>query len=353
MFSKMSAIKCEPQNIYIKQEDNIDESTEYNDSNDGEFTFQCYRSVQDSKYTTENVEAQIKTEVDIIDDLIYESFFKKENYNYDPSISMCYTPTTYYIKSKSTNCNLNTKASTINLTPKHKTALYKKKQYFSQIEIKSEKPYKCGICNKSFSLKGTLKTHIWIHKKNKPYKCFICNKSFSQASTLITHKVIHNAEKPFNCDICRKSFAQKVNMKTHMMLHMGEKSNNKTCYKTISLKEFYTKTITDENPYKSVICNKLLSQGTTSSIKQQFKCHICSKLFSYKGTLKTHLIIHTKEKPYKCHICSKSYSYKGTLKTHLIIHTKEKPYKCHICSKSYSQKGYMKIHTRIHTRENP
>jgi len=40
MFSKISAIKCEPQDIYIKQEHNIDESTEYNDSNDGEFTFQ-------------------------------------------------------------------------------------------------------------------------------------------------------------------------------------------------------------------------------------------------------------------------------------------------------------------------
>jgi len=280
--------------------------------------------VQDSKYTTKNVEAQIKTEVDIIDDVVYESFFKRENNNYDPSIIMCYMPTIYYIKSKSTNYNLNTKASIINLTPpKQKTT--KKKQYLSQIEIKSEKPYKCGICNKSFSLKGTLKTHIWIHTKNKPYKCLICNKSFSQASTLITHKVIHNAEKPFNCDICKKSFAQKVNMKTHMMFHMDEKSNNKTCNKTISLKKIYTKTLTDKNPNKSVICNKLLSQGTTLSVEQQFKCHICSK----------------------------SFSYKGNLKTHLIIHAKEKPFKCHICSKSYSQKGYMKIHTRIHTRQNP
>jgi len=41
MSSKMSSIKCEPQqNIYIKQEYNIDESTEYNGSNDGEFTYQ-------------------------------------------------------------------------------------------------------------------------------------------------------------------------------------------------------------------------------------------------------------------------------------------------------------------------
>jgi len=43
MFSKISSIKCEPQNIitnmYIKQE-HIDESTEHNDSNDGEFTYQ-------------------------------------------------------------------------------------------------------------------------------------------------------------------------------------------------------------------------------------------------------------------------------------------------------------------------
>jgi len=264
-----------------------------------------------------------KTEMDIIDSVMYESFFKRENFNYDPLI-MYHMATTYDIKSKPTNFKLNIKSSTIKLTPpKQKTA--SSKQYFTQNKVKSEKPYTCGICNKSFALKGTLKTHIWIHMKDKPYKCFICNKSFSQASTLITHKIIHKANKPFNCDICKKSFAQKVNIKTYMMLHFGEKSNNKTCLQ----KEYYKTTLPVKYPYKSVICSKLLSQGVTSNTQKNIRNAIT---------------------PFPCYICSKSFSCKGNLKTHLRIHTKEKPYKCSICYKSFSHKGYIKIHKKIHMR---
>jgi len=279
--------------------------------------------VQDSKYITENVKTQIKTEVDIIDDFIYESFFMREEYNYDSSINMSPMSTTYGTKS---NTNMN--SSTLNIIPlKLKKVLCKKKQFSSQNKDKSDKPYKCGICNKSFSLKGNLKIHIWIHMKEKPYKCLICNKSYSQASTLITHKIIHSSDKPFNCDICKKSFAQKVNMKTHMMKHIGDKSKKKTCNKTISLKEYLTKTLTVEDPYKSINCNKLLSQGTTLNTRKiiqntviPFKCNFCSNLFSYKGNLKTHIRTHTGEKPYECNICKKTFSQSSNLKTHKINH---------------------------------
>jgi len=35
----------------------------------------------------------------------------------------------------------------------------------------SDKPYKCGICDREFSFSDSLLSHIIIHTGDKPYKC--------------------------------------------------------------------------------------------------------------------------------------------------------------------------------------
>jgi KRAB domain-containing zinc finger protein len=50
---------------------------------------------------------------------------------------------------------------------------------------------------------------------------------------------------------------------------------------------------------------------------------MCSKSFRQQGTLKTHMGIHSEERPYGCNVCSKSFSQKVSLKTHVPIHTGE------------------------------
>lgn len=161
---------------------------------------------------TSEKNTQIKTEVDIIEDTMYESFFMREN-NYVPTVES----STYYdinspIKNNHKNACLNNKAPIItsNLT----------KKKLRRSKENSKKTHKCYICKKYFSFKGTMKTHMKLHLGKKPYQCLICNKSFAQVSTLYQHKMIHESHKPFNCAICKKSFAQKVNMKVHINKHM-------------------------------------------------------------------------------------------------------------------------------------
>ncbi|XP_050061044.1 myoneurin-like isoform X1 [Aphis gossypii] len=161
---------------------------------------------------TSEKNTQIKTEVDIIEDTMYESFFMREN-NYVPTVES----STYYdinspIKNNHKNACLNNKAPIItsNLT----------KKKLRRSKENSKKTHKCYICKKYFSWKGTMKTHMKLHLGKKPYQCLICNKSFAQVSTLYQHKMIHESHKPFNCAICKKSFAQKVNMKVHINKHM-------------------------------------------------------------------------------------------------------------------------------------
>ena len=78
-----------------------------------------------------------------------------------------------------------------------------------------------------------MKTHIEsVHEKKKPFKCDICDYSFSQKSDLKKHhESVHEGKRPFKCEICEKTFNRKTNMATHVAKVHGMNPSSKLAIK--------------------------------------------------------------------------------------------------------------------------
>ena len=69
--------------------------------------------------------------------------------------------------------------------------------------------FKCEICEKSFSTKGSKKLHITaVHGEVNIFACNVCSKTFREKKNLTSHiKNLHNeGPKKHKCESCEKSF---------------------------------------------------------------------------------------------------------------------------------------------------
>ncbi|KAJ4919927.1 hypothetical protein JOQ06_022976 [Pogonophryne albipinna] len=82
---------------------------------------------------------------------------------------------------------------------------------------------------------------------------------------------------------------------------------------------------------------------------KQFFCTFCGKTLACLKNLRTHLRVHTGEKPFVCSLCGTRFSDSSNLKRHQSVHTGEKRYGCAHCGKRFAQSGSLKVHMSVHT----
>lgn len=206
------------------------------------------------------------------------------------------------------------------------------------------KPFRCDVseCKKGFLREDHLKKHIEAkHTEITKEKevCPICQKTFTSKKYLKTHMKVHdvdkanakkdpNNEKPFLCSECGLRFVRNDYLVIHTRRHKGLK------------------------PYKCRFCEKGFPRATDLTVHERYHtnekthlCNLCGKGFQRAYNLLVHMRVHTGEKPYKCSYCSKSFSQGNDLKAHIRRHTGER-FKCDLCSEGFIQGYHLRNHKK-------
>ncbi|XP_068249751.1 zinc finger protein ZFP2-like isoform X2 [Palaemon carinicauda] len=170
------------------------------------------------------------------------------------------------------------------------------------------------------------------------YHCHICMEAFVCEDIFRIHMDNHTAERPFECKACGVRFIDEAHLNKHTDLKHAKEDEYEAC--SVCGKLFHDKI-------------NLRSHMAVHSENRPFSCGLCGRSFKRKGELESHIIIHTGMKPHKCNLCNKAFTQKYSLKMHMRIHTGEKPFKCSICGKEFNRSSTVTLHMRQHTGEKP
>ena len=203
-----------------------------------------------------------------------------------------------------------------------------------------EKPHLCVECGKYFRTKNSLKKHQISHREKKPFQCPKCDKAYCEFKSLTDHFKDHTGERPFSCELCKKKFKIFSNMRGHQKkAHVDIEERRKF---KCELCEFKSLTEQKLNNHQQVVHLKI----------PLFQCNVCHLNSADKQSLKVHQLNKHQGVKFPCPQCD----YKATQKTNLRIHRQAMHdgiiYKCDLCNYKASTTRSISCHKKLKHSKN-
>ncbi|XP_037824146.1 LOW QUALITY PROTEIN: transcription factor grauzone-like [Lucilia sericata] len=229
--------------------------------------------------------------------------------------------------------------------------------------------FKCKQCDKIYSDRCTLESHMKIHEdgqQDRNHTCDICGKSFVGITQLENHKQTHapDYEKKFSCNECGKFFTTLYSLNYHIQAihHNKYVKICDICGKTMRCRNSFKLHMEKHDnklatPINCDICGLRLidrrglrrhknSQHPVGG-KKEYSCHICSKISPNLRALRTHVrFAHETGYIHKCTMCDKAFKRPEALKEHMATHTGTPLYTCPWCPKTFISNGNMHNHRK-------
>lgn len=129
------------------------------------------------------------------------------------------------------------------------------------VRTHASRNFECEVCQKTFTQRALLMTHIKTHIAERAYKCRICYKEFKTSGNRWTHEKIHGDRK-HKCHLCTAAFHQAQTLRNHIKRH--ERDELLSCL-------FYS--------YTATLKGRFFKHSRTHLVEHPYFCESCGMEF--------------------------------------------------------------------------